>query len=73
MSVQGYTRINAFNWSKIRKLSFKRKRFLIKLRSDPAVSPRLLLFPPFLFLHIHAAICLWAACVAGGKVGWLVT
>ncbi|XP_030209234.1 FERM, ARHGEF and pleckstrin domain-containing protein 1 isoform X3 [Gadus morhua] len=33
---QGYTRINAFNWSKIRKLSFKRKRFLIKLRSDPA-------------------------------------
>uniref|UniRef100_A0A8C5A9Y8 FERM, ARHGEF and pleckstrin domain-containing protein 1 n=1 Tax=Gadus morhua TaxID=8049 RepID=A0A8C5A9Y8_GADMO len=35
---QGYTRINAFNWSKIRKLSFKRKRFLIKLRSDPAQS-----------------------------------
>uniref|UniRef100_A0A1A8J284 FERM, ARHGEF and pleckstrin domain-containing protein 1 n=2 Tax=Nothobranchius kuhntae TaxID=321403 RepID=A0A1A8J284_NOTKU len=32
---QGYTKINAFNWSKIRKLSFKRKRFLIKLRSDP--------------------------------------
>uniref|UniRef100_A0A3Q3WLU1 FERM, ARHGEF and pleckstrin domain-containing protein 1 n=1 Tax=Mola mola TaxID=94237 RepID=A0A3Q3WLU1_MOLML len=33
---QGYTKINAFNWSKVRKLSFKRKRFLIKLRSDPA-------------------------------------
>ncbi|XP_029378894.1 FERM, ARHGEF and pleckstrin domain-containing protein 1-like isoform X2 [Echeneis naucrates] len=33
---QGYTKINAFNWSKIRKLSFKRKRFLIKLRADPA-------------------------------------
>ncbi|XP_037542916.1 FERM, ARHGEF and pleckstrin domain-containing protein 1 [Nematolebias whitei] len=32
--LQGYTRINAFNWSKIRKLSFKRKRFLIKLRPD---------------------------------------
>ncbi|XP_034032775.1 FERM, ARHGEF and pleckstrin domain-containing protein 1-like isoform X2 [Thalassophryne amazonica] len=32
---QGYTKINAFNWSKIRKLSFKRKRFLIKLRADP--------------------------------------
>uniref|UniRef100_A0A3Q3DAZ0 FERM, RhoGEF and pleckstrin domain-containing protein 1-like n=1 Tax=Hippocampus comes TaxID=109280 RepID=A0A3Q3DAZ0_HIPCM len=32
---QGYTKINAFNWSKIRKLSFKRKRFLIKLRGDP--------------------------------------
>ncbi|XP_013882306.1 FERM, RhoGEF and pleckstrin domain-containing protein 1 [Austrofundulus limnaeus] len=33
---QGYTKINAFNWAKIRKLSFKRKRFLIKLRSDPS-------------------------------------
>ncbi|XP_026219091.1 FERM, ARHGEF and pleckstrin domain-containing protein 1-like isoform X3 [Anabas testudineus] len=32
---QGYTKINAFNWSKIRKLSFKRRRFLIKLRPDP--------------------------------------
>nr|XP_046237982.1 FERM, ARHGEF and pleckstrin domain-containing protein 1-like [Scatophagus argus] len=33
---QGYTRINTFNWSKVRKLSFKRRRFLIKLRADPA-------------------------------------
>uniref|UniRef100_A0A674N3I0 FERM, ARHGEF and pleckstrin domain-containing protein 1 n=1 Tax=Takifugu rubripes TaxID=31033 RepID=A0A674N3I0_TAKRU len=32
---QGYTKINSFNWSKIRKLSFKRKRFLIKLRAEP--------------------------------------
>ncbi|XP_060944599.1 FERM, ARHGEF and pleckstrin domain-containing protein 1 [Limanda limanda] len=32
--IQGHTRINAFNWSKVRKLSFKRKRFLIKLRPD---------------------------------------
>ncbi|KAM9343787.1 LOW QUALITY PROTEIN: FERM, ARHGEF and pleckstrin domain-containing protein 1-like [Pholidichthys leucotaenia] len=31
---QGHTRINAFNWAKVRKLSFKRKRFLIKLRPD---------------------------------------
>uniref|UniRef100_A0A671VZM3 FERM, ARHGEF and pleckstrin domain-containing protein 1 n=1 Tax=Sparus aurata TaxID=8175 RepID=A0A671VZM3_SPAAU len=31
---QGHTKINAFNWSKVRKLSFKRKRFLIKLRPD---------------------------------------
>ncbi|KAG7255821.1 hypothetical protein CRUP_023963 [Coryphaenoides rupestris] len=31
---QGHTQINAFNWSKVRKLSFKRKRFLIKLRAD---------------------------------------
>lgn len=35
---QGYTKINSFNWAKIRKLSFKRKRFLIKLRADPSVS-----------------------------------
>ncbi|KAG8525110.1 FERM, ARHGEF and pleckstrin domain-containing protein 1 [Galemys pyrenaicus] len=30
----GFTKINAFNWAKVRKLSFKRKRFLIKLRPD---------------------------------------
>ncbi|XP_077472708.1 FERM, ARHGEF and pleckstrin domain-containing protein 1 isoform X1 [Stigmatopora argus] len=32
--LQGHTKINSFNWSKVRKLSFKRKRFLIKLRAD---------------------------------------
>ncbi|XP_013883468.1 FERM, RhoGEF and pleckstrin domain-containing protein 2 isoform X2 [Austrofundulus limnaeus] len=31
---QGNTKINTFNWSKIRKLSFKRKRFLIKLYTE---------------------------------------
>ncbi|XP_045074133.1 FERM, ARHGEF and pleckstrin domain-containing protein 1 [Coregonus clupeaformis] len=31
---QGHTKINALNWSKVRKLSFKRKQFLIKLRPD---------------------------------------
>ncbi|XP_018418977.1 PREDICTED: FERM, RhoGEF and pleckstrin domain-containing protein 2 [Nanorana parkeri] len=31
---QGNTRINTFNWSKIRKLSFKRRRFLIKLHPE---------------------------------------
>lgn len=31
---QGFTKINAFNWAKVRKLSFKRKRFLVKLRPD---------------------------------------
>ncbi|KAG7271289.1 hypothetical protein CRUP_003243 [Coryphaenoides rupestris] len=36
LSLSGYTKINAFNWSKIRKLSFKRKRFLIKLRATPS-------------------------------------
>ncbi len=37
-SLQGHTKINAFNWAKVRKLSFKRKRFLIKLRPDLSVS-----------------------------------
>lgn len=36
--MQGHTKINAFNWSKVRKLSFKRKKFLIKLRPDLNVS-----------------------------------
>ncbi|KAM8953172.1 FERM, ARHGEF and pleckstrin domain-containing protein 2 [Pelodytes ibericus] len=31
---QGSTKINTFNWSKIRKLSFKRRRFLIKLHPE---------------------------------------
>lgn len=35
---QGITKINTFNWSKIRKLSFKRKRFLIKLHTEVHVS-----------------------------------
>ncbi|XP_077357610.1 FERM domain-containing protein 7 isoform X2 [Festucalex cinctus] len=34
---QGNTKINAFSWAKIRKLSFKRKHFLIKLHA--AVGP----------------------------------
>ncbi|KAH0624507.1 hypothetical protein JD844_032056, partial [Phrynosoma platyrhinos] len=34
INLAGHTKINAFNWAKVRKLSFKRKRFLIKLRPD---------------------------------------
>ncbi|KAG8445387.1 hypothetical protein GDO86_010245 [Hymenochirus boettgeri] len=34
MVFQGNTKINTFNWSKIRKLSFKRKRFLVKLHPE---------------------------------------
>lgn len=34
MVFQGSTRINTFSWTKIRKLSFKRKRFLIKLHPE---------------------------------------
>ncbi|XP_039262712.2 FERM, ARHGEF and pleckstrin domain-containing protein 1-like [Styela clava] len=32
---QGIKRINNFNWSRMRKMSFKRKRFLLKLLNDP--------------------------------------
>lgn len=35
---QGSTKINTFNWAKIRKLSFKRKHFLIKLHANISVS-----------------------------------
>lgn len=38
---QGTTKINTFNWSKVRKLSFKRKRFLIKLHPEVHVSTAL--------------------------------
>lgn len=31
---QNYTKINTFSWAKIRKLSFKRKRFLLKLHPE---------------------------------------
>ncbi|XP_039745322.1 FERM, ARHGEF and pleckstrin domain-containing protein 1 isoform X1 [Pararge aegeria] len=31
---QHFTKINTFSWAKIRKISFKRKRFLIKLHSE---------------------------------------
>lgn len=35
---QNFTRINTFSWAKIRKLSFKRKKFLIKLHPENYVS-----------------------------------
>lgn len=34
LGFQSTTKINTFNWSKVRKLSFKRKRFLIKLHPE---------------------------------------
>lgn len=34
---QGNTKINTFSWAKIRKLSFKRKHFLIKLHDKVGV------------------------------------
>ncbi|KAI7811307.1 putative FERM domain-containing protein 7-like [Triplophysa rosa] len=37
---QGNTKINTFSWAKIRKLSFKRKHFLIKLHTETGLSRR---------------------------------
>ena len=38
---QNQTKINTFSWAKIRKLSFRRKKFLIKLHPEGCVSFRL--------------------------------
>lgn len=49
---QGNTKINTFSWAKIRKLSFKRKHFLIKLHDKVGVRRRFgrnPLFPFFFF------------------------
>lgn len=41
---QGITRINTFSWAKIRKISFKRKRFLVKLHPEGYVRHHLFSF-----------------------------
>lgn len=48
---QHYTKINTFSWAKIRKISFKRKRFLIKLHPEGYVST-IILFSTLLFVII---------------------
>lgn len=35
---QNFTKINTFSWAKIRKISFKRKRFILKLHPEGFVS-----------------------------------
>lgn len=58
---QGFTKINAFNWAKVRKLSFKRKRFLIKLRPDSNSSYQ----DTLEFLMVSRDFCksFWKICV----------
>ena len=41
---QSGTKINSFSWAKVRKLSFKRKKFLIKLHPEGYVSSRFCYF-----------------------------
>lgn len=58
---QEHTKINAFNWCKVRKLSFKRKRFLIKLRPDLNSSYQDTL--EFLMASRDCCKVLWKICV----------
>ncbi|XP_057707808.1 FERM, ARHGEF and pleckstrin domain-containing protein 1-like isoform X2 [Corythoichthys intestinalis] len=58
---QGHTKINSFNWSKVRKLSFKRKRFLIKLRADGNSSYQDTL--EFLMANRDCCKVFWKICV----------
>ncbi|KAI7809029.1 putative FERM, partial [Triplophysa rosa] len=59
---QGHTRINSFSWSNVRKLSFKRRRFLIKPRADPSqnVSAETL---EFLMASRDCCKMFWKICV----------
>lgn len=59
---QGHTRINSFSWSKVRKLSFKRRKFLIKLRADPSqnIGPDTL---EFLMASRDCCKMFWKICV----------
>ena len=52
---QTCTKINTFSWAKIRKLSFKRKKFLIKLHPEGYVS----LITTFLFIFYQSFINLY--------------
>uniref|UniRef100_A0A8D3DLD9 FERM, ARHGEF and pleckstrin domain-containing protein 2 n=1 Tax=Scophthalmus maximus TaxID=52904 RepID=A0A8D3DLD9_SCOMX len=56
---QGNTKINTFNWSKIRKLSFKRKRFLIKLHPESLISDTL----EFMMASRDQCKIFWKICV----------
>ncbi|XP_059807172.1 FERM, ARHGEF and pleckstrin domain-containing protein 2 isoform X2 [Hypanus sabinus] len=56
---QGNTKINTFNWAKIRKLSFKRKRFLIKLHPEDSYQDTL----EFLLPDRDLCKIFWKNCV----------
>jgi FERM/RhoGEF/pleckstrin domain protein 2 len=38
MVFQNFTKVDMFTWSKIRKLSFKRKKFIVKLHQSVSLS-----------------------------------
>lgn len=53
---QGITRINTFSWAKIRKISFKRKRFLVKLHPEGYVSVRVAFVTPGVDVYRRAIV-----------------
>ena len=61
---QNFTKINTFSWAKIRKLSFKRKKYLIKLHPEGYVSSHLM---SFRFLKFHPrmtpSICIFTVVI----------
>ncbi|KAM6144209.1 FERM domain-containing protein 7 isoform 1-T1 [Erethizon dorsatum] len=59
--LQGNTKINTFNWAKIRKLSFKRKHFLIKLHANILVLCKDTL--EFTMASRDACKAFWKTCV----------
>ncbi|XP_029463795.1 FERM domain-containing protein 7 [Rhinatrema bivittatum] len=59
--LQGNTKINMFNWAKIRKLSFKRKHFLIKLHAHVVASFKGTL--EFTMASRDACKAFWKTCV----------
>ncbi|XP_054432956.1 FERM domain-containing protein 7 [Pteronotus mesoamericanus] len=59
--LRGNTKINTFNWAKIRKLSFKRKHFLIKLHANVLVLCKDTL--EFTMASRDACKAFWKTCV----------
>ncbi|XP_046911920.2 chondrocyte-derived ezrin-like domain containing protein [Dermatophagoides farinae] len=56
---QNYTKVNTFDWIKIRKLSFKRKRFFIKLHQEEFFGDVL----EFVFQHRNECKNFWKKCI----------
>lgn len=56
---QNYTKVNTFDWIKIRKLSFKRKRFFIKLHQEEFFGDVL----EFIFQHRNECKNFWKKCI----------
>lgn len=77
--IQGNTKINTFNWSKVRKLSFKRKRFLIKLHPEVCVSFAVIVGWSLLkkigilnFIMKNSRVCNFIKQLQQGRLGFII-